>query len=76
MLINNLDKMEVIVNSSSDLEWDGWNVVKYTPSHNAMLSPDGSYKNGQWFKKKVFPITEQGWNIPENLGKKYAQMER
>jgi hypothetical protein len=72
MFIDSLNKMEKIVSESSDLEWDGWNVVKYTPSHNAMLSSDGAYKQGQWFKKKVFPITEHGWDIPESLGSKYA----
>jgi hypothetical protein len=75
MFVNNLSKMEKIVTNSPDLEWDGWDVVKYTPSHNAMLSKEGVYRDGKWFKKKVFPITEQGWNIPESLGNKYAQME-
>lgn len=76
MFINNLNKMEKIVSISNDLEWDGWNVVRYTPSHSAMFSLDGAYKNGKWFKKKVFPITENGWNLPENIGQRDAQMER
>lgn len=76
MLISDLNKMESIVDSSSDLQWEGWNVVKYTPSHNAMFSQDGAYLNGVWHKKKTFPITEQGWNIPNSIGKKNAQLER
>ena len=76
MLVNNLDKMESIVNSSSDLEWEGWNVVKYIPNHNAMFSNDGAFRNGSWYKKKTFPITEQGWNLPNSIGKRNVQMER
>jgi len=75
MLVNNLEKMEQIVNST-DLEWDGWNVVKYTPSHSAMFSTDGAYKGGQWYKKKVFPLTEDGWHVPNSIGKINARMER
>lgn len=75
MFITNLSKMESIVDSSKDLSWIGWDVVKYTPSHNAMFSPDGVYREGKWYKKKTFPITETGWNIPDSIGKRYAQME-
>ena len=76
MLVNNLSKMEEIVESSNSLEWDGWDVVKYTPSYNAMFSTDGAYKDGQWCKKKVFPLTEDGWNLPNSIGKINARMER
>jgi hypothetical protein len=76
MLVNNLDEMENIVLSSKDLEWDGWDVVRYTPSHSGMFSKDGAYKNGQWHKKKVFPLTENGWNLPNSIGKTDARMER
>lgn len=76
MLVNNLSKMEDIVRSSNDLEWDGWDVVKYTPSYNAMFSKDGAYRDGQWYKKKIFPLTESGWNLPNSIGKINARMER
>lgn len=76
MLINNLDTMESIVNSSTDLEWEGWNVVRYIPNHNAMFSDDGAFRDGAWYKKKTFPITEQGWNLPNSIGKRNAQVER
>jgi hypothetical protein len=76
MLVNDLNKMELIVNGSSDLEWDGWDIVKYSPSHNAMFSNDGVYRSGAWYKKKVFPITESGWDVPNSIGKRYAQVER
>lgn len=76
MFITSLNKMEKIVDSSQDLSWNGWDVVKHTPSHSAMFSPDGVYRNGKWYKQKIFPITESGWNMPDSIGKRNAQMER
>jgi hypothetical protein len=76
MLVNSLGQMEKIVGSSSQLEWEGWDVVKYTPSYNAMFSKDGAYRNGEWYKKKVFPLTENGWSLPDSIGKINAGMER
>ena len=76
MFITSLNKMEKIVDSSQDLSWNGWDVVKQTPSYNAMFSPDGVYRDGKWYKQKIFPITENGWNVPDSIGKRDAQMER
>lgn len=76
MLINDLSKMEEIVESSQNLGWNGWDVVKYTPSYSAMFTKDAVYRNGSWYKTKTFPITEKGWNIPNSIGKSYAQVER
>lgn len=76
MLVNNLNQMEKIVDSSSQLEWDGWDVVTYTASNSAMLAKDGVYRDGKWYKKKVFPLTENGWNLPDSIGNTDARMER
>ena len=76
MFITDLNEMEKIVNISRDLEWSGWDVIKYTSANNAMFSKDGVYKNNRWYKKQVFPITKQGWDIPDSIGKRNAQMER
>lgn len=75
MLITDLEKMETIVNSSPSLEWIGWDVVKYTKNNSAMYSADGVYRNGQWFKKKVYPLTNKGWVLPKALGRSDAGME-
>jgi hypothetical protein len=72
MLITSLEDMENIVASRTDLEWDGWNVVKYTKSSDAMFSRDGIYKNGKWCNKKTFPITEEGWFLPNSLGRQHV----
>ena len=76
MLINNLEKMEAIVSSHKQLEWEGWDVVHYKKSPNSMFSSDGAYKNGNWYKKKSFPITEKGWYIPKGFGEPSETMER
>jgi hypothetical protein len=75
MLVTSLEEMQQIVQSRNDLVWDGWDVVKYINSNNAMYAKDGSFKNGKWMKKKVFPLTEQGWILPNTIGRDYAQVE-
>lgn len=75
MLINDLNLMEKIVQNNSQLSWDGWNVVRHIKSSNAEFSSDGAILHGQWYKRKIFPITEKGWYIPENIGRNYAPME-
>lgn len=75
MLVTDLDEMERIVASRADLEWDGWNVVKYTNSSNAIYSKDGAYRRGKWMTKKVFPITQDGWYLPNTIGRVDAQVE-
>jgi len=75
MLVTTEQEMQAIIDSRADLEWDGWNVVKYTKSNNAMYSPDGIFIRGTWMKKKVFPITQDGWYLPNTIGRVDAQVE-
>jgi hypothetical protein len=75
MLVTSLEEMELIVRSRDDLSWDGWNVVKHTSSSNAMYAKDGQFKDSKWMKKKVFPLTESGWELPNTIGRDYAQVE-
>jgi hypothetical protein len=76
MLVNDLSYMEHIVSQRHDLEWQGWDIVKYTKSNSAMFNQDGIFKNGSWYKKKVFPVTEIGWTIPNSIGRLDADLER
>ena len=76
MIVTSLEQMEDIVSSRKDLCWNGWDVVKYTESSNALYSIDSEFRNGKWMKKKVFPITESGWNIPNITGTRHAQLEK
>lgn len=75
MLVTSLEEMEQIVASRSDLEWDGWDIVKYYNSSNAFYSKEGAFHNGEWLKKKVYPLTEEGWHLPNHIGRDHAQVE-
>lgn len=75
MLVTTLEEMEQIVASREDLEWNGWDIVKYSKSNNAMYSTDGCFHRGQWMKKQTFPLTEDGWYLPNSIGRAYAQVE-
>ena len=76
MVVTSLEQMEDIVSSRKDLSWDGWDVVKYTESNNALYATDGEFRNGKWMKKKVYPITENGWSLPSMTGTRHAQLEK
>lgn len=67
MLITSLSEMERLVDSRSDFEWDGWDVVRYKKNDNAQFQVNGCYRNNVWHSKTVFPITESGWSIPDML---------
>jgi hypothetical protein len=68
MLVTNLEDMEKIVSLQKDLYWDGWNVVKYKNNPAAQFNKSGAYRNGRWYSKSTFPLTEKGWSIPNSLG--------
>lgn len=74
-MVTDLNQMEAIVASRNDLAWEGWDVVKYTHSNSAMYSVNAAFRNGKWMKKKVFPLTEKGWDLPNNIGRDHAQVE-
>jgi hypothetical protein len=76
MLVTSLEYMSEIVSKREDLEWHGWDVIKYTKSSSAMFSPDGVLKNGIWCKRKIFSLTESGWQIPNSIGRLDAELER
>ena len=68
MFITSLSEMERIVSYRSDLEWDGWDVVRYKNNSNAQYEKSGIFKNGKWYTKTVFPLSQNGWSIPDKLG--------
>lgn len=72
MFITSLSEMERLVDSRSDLEWDGWDVVRYKKNPRAQFDANGVYKNGSWHNKFIFPLSRDGWSIPEKLGSIYA----
>jgi hypothetical protein len=76
MLVTDLELMEKIVASRKDLEWDGWDVVRYSNHSNAIFHKNGAYRNGKWVKKNIFPLTEDGWHITNTIGKINEQLEK
>jgi hypothetical protein len=67
--------MEELVALRKDLSWDGWDVVR-TFGKASFFDKDAIYINGTWVKKKVYPITEKGWEVPNSIGDANAKMER
>ena len=69
MLVTNLSEMEQIVDSNHTLFWDGWNVVQYKKSDRSQFDKNGVFFRGKWHRKTVFPITENGWELPKEFGR-------
>lgn len=69
MLITNLEYMEKVVASRNDLRWIGWDVAKTTKSNSGFYQTDGVLINGNWYRQKLFPVTEKGWEVPANVGR-------
>lgn len=64
MIVNSLNKMEKIVANNSNLSWVGWDVVDYKKTDIARTAINGVRVNGEWFLRKIYPVTREGWNIP------------
>ena len=73
MVISQYETMESIVNNSP-LEWNGWNVVLDKRSDNGYSHFNGVFKDGAWYIRKTFNLTEQGWNIPEKFVGNHVQV--
>jgi hypothetical protein len=67
MKIKSLEQMEKIVSDNNMLSWDGWNVVSLLPNKTAWMRTDGAIVKGKWYSKRVYEITETGWEIPSKL---------
>jgi hypothetical protein len=67
MLVKSLEQMEKIVDSTEDLQWDGWDVVSLKPTDSGLMSKDAKQINGKWYIQKRFMLTENGWEIPNKI---------
>ena len=65
MQIKSLDQMEKVVEKNKALSWDGWDVVEMYPSDRGAMSKFGAFKNNKWHMKKIFQVSETGWDIPD-----------
>ena len=66
MYVDSLNKMEEIVSSREDLIWENFNVVQLkTKTPNAALGKSARFIKDAWWKVKVYPLTEDGWKVPD-----------
>lgn len=70
MLINSLNKMEKLVESHPELSWDGWDVVRYKKNPDSQFDKSGEFYKGFWHKRFVFPLTSDGWSLPESISRR------
>ena len=67
MIVNNIEKMEKIINSSPHIKWDGWTVV-ISIDEDGYSDPNGVFAEGTWKKEKRFEMKENGvWDIPDRF---------
>jgi len=64
MIISNLQKMESIVSKNKNLSWLGWDVVDRKKSESGRTSSSGVRVDGQWYLQRIYPVTRNGWDIP------------
>ena len=64
MIIKDLEKMEKIVSRNNNLSWVGWDVADRKKSESARTSTSGVRVNGVWYLQRIYPITRNGWDIP------------
>lgn len=66
MFIDSLSVMENIVDSNSNLYWEGWDVVEIKSfGSQAALNKNARFVNGKWAKVKVYSPDQRGWKVPE-----------
>lgn len=67
MIVNSFDKMETIVKSNPNFEWDNWTVVVYTDD-DGYYTKNGVFKDNKWMTKYKFEMIDHGvWNIPDRF---------
>lgn len=51
--------------------WDGWTIVKWSPSNNGYMDPKGMFKNNKWGYSNRHELAPNGtWEISD----KYANL--
>jgi hypothetical protein len=74
VIISDYETMDSIVESDKALSWNGWDVVFDKKTPNGYSHFNGVFKNGEWYIRKTFPITESGWNIPDRMVSRDVQV--
>lgn len=66
MIEMTLEQAEEIVERNDAVEWDGWNLVFYTPSNSSIYNKDGVFKDGKWLVKNTIAVNEKGTYVVSN----------
>jgi hypothetical protein len=69
MNIKSLEQMEEIVKKQKNLSWEGWDVIQTSPNPVAWRYPNGRFIKGKWYVQKRFPVTANGWELPNNVAR-------
>lgn len=69
MKITNIDTMDQIVKSNTNMAWDNWTVIVYTDD-DGYFTKNGVFKDGQWKTQYRFNMRDYGvWDIPDRFVK-------
>jgi hypothetical protein len=53
-------------NSNAGFFWDGYTLVKWSPSNNGFMQPNGMYRNNKWGYSNRYELKPNGtWEISD-----------
>ncbi len=64
MIIKDLEKMEKLVARNNNLSWVGWDIADRKRSESARTAVNGVRVDGVWYLQRIYPVTRNGWDIP------------
>lgn len=57
-------------NKKDGFFWDGWAIVKWSPSNNGFMQKNGMYRDGKWGYANRYDFNSQGiWELNEKYAK-------
>lgn len=60
----NYDSAHDVVESNSNLFWDGWTIVDWKPYKDAIYKKNGMFRNGKWGVARRYAPDNNGWKVP------------
>ena len=57
-------------NKNQGFFWDGWTIVKWSPSNNGYMQKNGLFKNNKWGYSNRYNFNTNGmWELSEKYAK-------
>jgi hypothetical protein len=57
-------------NKSNGFFWDGYTIMRWTPSNNAFMEKNGMFKNNRWgFINRYFLKSDGTWDLSDKYAK-------